>query len=342
MKSKRLSLSTLRKSAVAVADIVEVQNEENIDLLHSRTEVVGIEIPRKRKRKISRQPEESLNDEGSDEKDNIRKNICSSVERNNPKVAFIELDSEKVSSLDHLDSGNLCNDKTVYIEGLPYDSTESDVMSFFEACGRVQSVRLPKWHDSGRLRGYGHVQFLSAEAVTKALDLDGEFMAPSVEKLKILISCTSSSCALNSTQQPGCDMKGRYIKVDKPQTPRSLSSIEKNKDNVLRPPGCRSVFVKNIPYDTTEAEITEVFKVCGPITSVRLAVWGNTKQLKGFGYIDFKREDSAEIAVKKSGILSLNGRPVVIDFETGAPKKSFRKPDGKVWSKNEHSNFSRK
>ena len=139
----------------------------------------------------------------------------------------------------------------------------------------------------------------------------------------------------------GCDMKGRYIKVDRPQTPRALSSAVITKENVLRPAGCRSVFLKNIPYDTSEAEVTEVFKVCGPITNVRLAVWGNTKQLKGFGYVDFKREDSAEIAVKKSGQLTLSGRPVIIDFETGAPKKSFRKPDGKIWTKSD-SQFSQK
>jgi hypothetical protein len=35
------------------------------------------------------------------------------------------------------------------------------------------------------------------------------------------------------------------------------------------------------------------------------------------------------------------GRPVVIDFETGAPKKSFRKPDGKVWTKQD-SEFKKK
>jgi nucleolin len=157
-----------------VAAIVDVQNEENIGI-HSQTEVVAAEIPRKRKRKISTKTRESLNNEGSEEKEKPRKVLCSSVERNNPKVALEELDSEKVLILDHFDSGNLCNDKTVYIEGLPYDSTEADILSFFEACGRVQSIRLPKWHDSGRLRGYGHVQFLSAEAVTKALDLDGEF-----------------------------------------------------------------------------------------------------------------------------------------------------------------------
>ena len=58
-----------------------------------------------------------------------------------------------------------------------------------------------------------------------------------------------------------------------------------------------------------------------------MAVWGHTNQLKGFGYVDFKSEESAEIAVKKSlsseGI-AVKGRPTICDFETGQPKGSFK------------------
>ena len=72
-------------------------------------------------------------------------------------------------------SGDLCDERTVYIEGLPYSCLEEDILSFFKTCGKIQSVRLPKWHDSGRLRGYGHVQFSSVQSVKLALDLDGEF-----------------------------------------------------------------------------------------------------------------------------------------------------------------------
>jgi nucleolin len=66
------------------------------------------------------------------------------------------------------------NDCTVYIEGLPFDATEGQITSFFSSAGPVVSLRLPKWHDSGRLRGYGHVEFQSAEAANKALEMDGQ------------------------------------------------------------------------------------------------------------------------------------------------------------------------
>lgn len=122
----------------------------------------------------------------------------------------------------------------------------------------------------------------------------------------------------------GSYMGDRYIKVDKPMTPRVVQANEIDKRSIIRPPGCRTVFVKNIPYNCSEEDLMKVFKVCGPINKVRLPIWGHTQQLKGFAYIDFTREDSAEIAVKKSGSLMVNDRLLLVDFETGAAKRGFK------------------
>ena len=70
----------------------------------------------------------------------------------------------------------LNNARTVYVEGLPFDATEIDVRSFFEGAGTVTAVRLPRWHDSGRLRGYGHVEFETVPQADLALDLNGDFL----------------------------------------------------------------------------------------------------------------------------------------------------------------------
>ena len=40
--------------------------------------------------------------------------------------------------------------------------------------------------------------------------------------------------------------------------------------------------------------------------------------------MEFKREDSADIAVKKSGKLQCKGRPLTIDFDSGRIKGSYR------------------
>lgn len=48
----------------------------------------------------------------------------------------------------------------------------------------------------------------------------------------------------------------------------------------------------------------------------------------GFCYVSFKREDSAEIAVKKTGKLQVKARPVLVDYETGQAKMGFKKNGG--------------
>ena len=68
---------------------------------------------------------------------------------------------------------SLVSEKTIYFEGLPFTSNESEVRSFFNDCGKILSLRLPKWHDTGRLRGYGHIEFAVKDSVNKAFELDG-------------------------------------------------------------------------------------------------------------------------------------------------------------------------
>lgn len=102
----------------------------------------------------------------------------------------------------------------------------------------------------------------------------------------------------------GCDFldTGRFVKVSYPKVPRALSGGSTGdassgpSSGGVRPVGCKTVFVKNLPYEVTEEQIRQVFMVCGPIVTVRLATWGHTGSQKGFCYVDFKREDSAEIA----------------------------------------------
>jgi RNA recognition motif-containing protein len=190
------------------------------------------------------------------------------------------------------------NDRTVYVQGLPFSATEQDIKNFFKDAGDVLSIRLPKWHDSGKLKGYGHVEFKKSEGAAKALELNGQYM------------------------------QDRYLTIDRPQVPRSLVAPMPYQPSE-KPAGCRTIFIKNLPYETSEEEITKHFMVYGPIKNVRLAVWNHTGKLKGIGYVDFKREDSAETAVKKSGSIVLKDRKIVVDFETGAPKGSYKKLETK-------------
>ena len=63
--------------------------------------------------------------------------------------------------------------KSVYIAGIPYACTEDDIWELFEKCGVIEDLRMPRYHDTGNLRGYAHVDFASPQGCAKALKLDG-------------------------------------------------------------------------------------------------------------------------------------------------------------------------
>ena len=98
------------------------------------------------------------------------------------------------------------NNRTVYIEGLPFDASDDDVRTFFKGIktGSVVSIRLPRWHDSNRLRGYGHVEFTTTVARKEALELDGTYMGKRFIKvaapmLPRIMQGTTNSVADSST-----------------------------------------------------------------------------------------------------------------------------------------------
>ena len=76
--------------------------------------------------------------------------------------------SESTSSSSNSSSSDskYSNDRTIYIQGLPFSATEDDVRKLFEPCGKIDSIRLPKWHDSGRIKGYGHIEYQDSSSAT--------------------------------------------------------------------------------------------------------------------------------------------------------------------------------
>ena len=63
---------------------------------------------------------------------------------------------------------------SVRVFGLNYDTSESDVRSYFEHCGPIMELTFPTFEDSGRSKGYCGILFQSPKAVAKAVELDGK------------------------------------------------------------------------------------------------------------------------------------------------------------------------
>ena len=218
---------------------------------------------------------------------------------------------------------------TVYVEGLPYSADEASIRAFFASAGDIAAVRAPRWQDSGRLRGYAHVDFASAAGAAAALALDGK------------------------------ELGGRWLRVAAARPPGAGADALLAYSTEARPAGCASLFVKGLPYDCDEAAVRAAFARFGAVASVRLARWGHTTNAKGFGYVTFARPDAADAAMAayRSGmraaaaaggaraaaagaaapVLTVGGRPVHLDWETGAPRASFKTGDGRAFAKTEEA-----
>ena len=63
--------------------------------------------------------------------------------------------------------------KTIYLGNLAFKSNEEQIKNFFSSCGNVVGVRLAK-DQSGKHKGFAHLDFDSTEAVKKAVKLHGK------------------------------------------------------------------------------------------------------------------------------------------------------------------------
>lgn len=195
------------------------------------------------------------------------------------------------------------NNKEIHVEGLPYSWTESEMKSHFAGCGDIESIRMPTWQDSGRSKGYGFITFASTGAVEEALKLDKS------------------------------EVEGRWLKVN------VANGVKKDSERAPRTMGksfgsepeedCKSLFVKNLPYDVTEDQVGDTFKQYGEITSIRIPE--DQGRVKGFCFIEFEDAKSVKAiaqAAEKEMKWVINDRELFLDYGSGKPKAGFHpRPD---------------
>jgi len=101
--------------------------------------------------------------------------------------------------------------------------------------------------------------------------------------------------------------------------PRSRHQAEET----VRPDGCKSVYIGNLPFSVTEHDLKSLFQDCGEIDNARCVVDKDTGRSRGYGYVDFIHEASVDRAIAKNGI-EIEGRALRIDF--GKPRTSTTAP----------------
>ena len=97
------------------------------------------------------------------------------------------------------------------------------------------------------------------------------------------------------------------------------------------------LFVGNLPYNTTEAELREHLSAVGPPSNVYLPTDRETGKPRGFAFVEFNDNAQAQEAIRRFNNQLFKGRPITINEararedrppRTGPPPRPFSpRPD---------------
>jgi len=99
------------------------------------------------------------------------------------------------------------------------------------------------------------------------------------------------------------------------------------------------LFVGNLPYEATEADLREHFSAVGPLSFISMPVDRETGKPRGFAFIEFTERAQAEEAIKRFNNQAFKGRTIAVNEArpkddrpsarpaTGAPRPTFGVPE---------------
>ncbi|GAP83608.1 putative nucleic acid-binding protein [Rosellinia necatrix] len=174
---------------------------------------------------------------------------------------------------------------TIFVSNMTFDATDMHLHEAFSKYGEIKEINIGR-DGRGLSRGFGFVTFLTNEAAARAVQE-----------------------AHNSFWH------GRRITVDfrksGPSEPRSRPKMEPT----------NSLYIGNIPYESSDADLNQLFRSLDNVRDVRVAVDRNTGWPRGFAHADFHDVESAEKAAEVLRNTTLGGRNLRIDFAQGRPVK---------------------
>jgi nucleolin len=168
----------------------------------------------------------------------------------------------------------------LYVGNLPQHLCFPELEDLFAPFGTILSAELMTDPTTGRSRGFGFVEMESAEAARAAIS------------------------SLN-----GFALAGQTLTVNEANAPQGAFSPRGNGGE--RPPRVRGdrpapaqlggtrLFVGNLPYTASAADLQKLFAEVGTVVSVSVMTDRETGQSKGFAFVDMGSKEAAAAAIKR-------------------------------------------
>ena len=253
------------------------------------------EIEDNEEEEIEENEEKEIEEEENEEEENEK-----NEEKEEEEIEENEKEkNEKKKSQNQKKEKNQKKTNVIFISGIPYLTKEEELKDLFSKYGTITEIKLPKYQDSGKNRGYCHIYYDSKKSALKALELNNYTIG------------------------------NRYLtvemaKMNKEELNDEIKTKKQNKINQSKVSiNCTTAFVKNLPYDISEKEVGDKFRSCGKIKSLRFVYNSKNKKFKGFCFIQFNEHKSLLKALELNG-KEFKGRILKVDFDEEKNKKSYK------------------
>jgi len=221
-----------------------------------------------------------------------------------------EEEEEEQESLDHTQTEDSTNnidnseeidersDNTIFVGNLPVNigvaKLKKTLKQIFSKYGKVSSVRL-------RSAGFANTK------ISKKINFIIENFNQERDSINSYIVFESDESPTKALAENGSLLGDKHIRVD----------LANNKTHNVK----RTLFIGNLPFNTTEEAIRSHFSQCGDIENVRVVRDTQYSMGKGFAFISFKNKESLTSALELDGSI-FNERPLrVMPSSKGEQRK---------------------
>ncbi|KAI0175571.1 RNA-binding domain-containing protein [Hypoxylon sp. FL1284] len=170
----------------------------------------------------------------------------------------------------------------LFISNISFDVTEKHLQEAFGKYGELNSIRIGR-DGRGLSRGFAFLNFLKPEMAERAVEESNQSF-----------------------------WHGRRILVTFKKSREQGQSATKSPEGPTN-----SLYIGNIPYETSDADLNQLFRELENLADVRVAVDRNTGWPRGFAHADFTDVESATAALEYLKTKKLGGRMLRLDYAAG-------------------------
>ena len=196
--------------------------------------------------------------------------------------------------------------RKLFVAGLPDTITEDILRQLFEATGgTVVDVSIPRDRATGRPRGFGFVTLATSDEALSARD------------------------SLDGSVQAGRPISVRPFQAEPPRRGEGGPRPSAPPPSAAGPASPdRTLYVGNLPYDTTEHEVDEFIKSKGAASPARVNLpMDQDGRRRGFGFVTMESAEAAQQALEALRGADMRGRRLVVNIAHPKGERPMR-PDG--------------